>query len=344
MADIDILMMGGRRAGKTSVLAAMDKCCKEVLSGDSMLRLVCREGSVELTLKKTELSDYFLDPRYTKSRKFEPDLAPTTGASPFEYECKVNGRSSGFTLRFTDVPGEHYEDPEKRSELEEMVSRSQILLIAIDSPHMMERTGAASEELNGYCRYHEEFNRVPEITDFLKVAFQSNEKIRSQGKLVIFVPLKCEKYYYRGEMERLRETVKKGYEDLFRVLASPGINERCTVAIAPILTLGGAEFFKFKKDSYVGEYNYVENAALRPYLPKYCEQPLFLTLQYVVSLARKRAEGKFVLFRLAGEIFGNQAKLEDLKSCETNIKNKIETDAALGFAIVQDPIKMLGGL
>lgn len=341
MADINVLMMGGRRAGKTSILAAMDRCCKEILSTDELLRVVCQAGSVEVMLKITELSDYFTDPRYTKSRKFVPDVNPTGSANTFEYECKVKGRPSGFTLRFTDVPGEYYEEPDKRSDMEDMVRKSQVLMIAVDSPHLMESTGDKSESVNGYCCYHESYNRVAEITDFFKTAFQNNEDIRTQNKLVIFVPLKCEKYYFRQEMERLHDMIKKGYEDLFRILSSPGINEICTVAIMPILTIGGAEFFKFKKDSYVGEYNYVENAAFRAYLPKYCEQPLFLTLQYVISLARRKAEGRFPLFRMFSELFGNQAKLEDLKTCEHDIKSKIMRDPALGFDIVQDPVKMI---
>ncbi|MCD7990688.1 MAG: hypothetical protein LUK37_02400 [Clostridia bacterium] len=341
MADINVLMMGGRRAGKTSILAAMDRCCKEILSTDELLRVVCQAGSVEVMLKITELSDYFTDPRYTKSCKFVPDVNPTGSANTFEYECKVKGRPSGFTLRFTDVPGEYYEEPDKRSDMEDMVRKSQVLMIAVDSPHLMESTGDKSESVNGYCCYHESYNRVAEITDFFKTAFQNNEDIRTQNKLVIFVPLKCEKYYFRQEMERLHDMIKKGYEDLFRILSSPGINEICTVAIMPILTIGGAEFFKFKKYSYVGEYNYVENAAFRAYLPKYCEQPLFLTLQYVISLARRKAEGRFPLFRMFSELFGNQAKLEDLKTCEHDIKSKIMRDPALGFDIVQDPVKMI---
>lgn len=341
MADISVLMMGGRRAGKTSILAAMDKCCKEILSTDAQLQVVCQAGSVEVMLKITELSDYFTDPRYTKSRKFIPDVNPSCNESTFEYECKVKGRPSGFTLRFTDVPGEYYADYDRKSEVEDMVRKSQVLMIAVDSPHLMESTGDSSESVNGYCRYHEQYNRVAEITDFFKTAFQNNEDMHSQNKLVIFVPLKCEKYYFRHEMERLHDMIKKGYEDLFRFLSSPGINEICTVAIMPILTIGGAEFFKFTKGSYVGEYNYVENAALRSYLPQYCEQPLLLTLQYVISLARRKAEGKFLLFRMFSEVFGNQAKLEDLKNCEHDIKSKIMRDPTLGFDIVQDPIKMI---
>ncbi len=343
MADINALMMGGRRAGKTSIMAAMDECCKAVLASDRLLELMTHEGSIEITMKKTELSDYFTDPRYLKSRKFTPDLNPSSASGVFEYECRVGGRSSGFTLNFTDVPGEMYEDASRIPEVEELMGKSQVMIIAIDSPHMMERTGDASEELTGCCKYHESFNRVPEITDFFKTAFQSGKELCSQNKLVILVPLKCEKYYYRNEMKKLYDTILKGYEELLRFLASPGICDICTVAVAPILTLGGAEFFKFVEGkSYVGEYNYVEDRARRAYLPKYCEQPLFLTLQYVISLARRRAEGRFALFRMFSEVFGNKAKLEDLKACEASIRDKIMTDRESGFCVIQDPVKMLG--
>lgn len=340
MADINVLMMGGRRAGKTSVLASMDECCKNVLASEELLKLVTNEGSITLSNKKTELSDYFTDPRYLKSMKFEPDLNPSDAETVFEYECLVGGKGAGYTLRFQDVPGEWYEDPEYEADVKKRMKDSHIFLIAIDSPHMMECISEA-EKLDGYCRYHEEYNRVSEITNFFKTAFQNSGNSRNEKKLVIFVPLKCEKYYYRNEMKKLYDTIRKGYGDLLRVLASPGICEICTVAVMPILTLGGAEFFKFSKGTYVGEYNYVEDKALREYQPKYCEQPLLLSLKYVVSLARAQSEGKLPPLRLFSEIFGNRAKLDALKECESAIRHKIMTDSEKGFGLLQDPDRIL---
>ncbi len=341
MADINVLMMGGRRAGKTSVLAAMDECCKNVLASDELLKLVTNEGGITLSMKKTELSDYFTDPRYLKSMKFEPDLNPSNVETVFEYECLVGDKDSGYTLRFQDVPGEWYAQPEFEPDVKERMKGSHIFLIAIDSPHMMERTGDAGEELNGYCKYHEEYNRVPEITNFFKTAFQNSENSQNEKRLVIFVPLKCEKYYYRNEMKKLYDTIRTSYKDLLRILASPGICDICTVAVMPILTLGGAEFFKFSKGTYVGEYNYVEDRAKRAYLPKYCEQPLLLSLKYVVSLARSQSEGKIPPLRIFSEIFGNRAKLDALKECESAIRDKIMTDPEKGFGLLQDPDRIL---
>ena len=85
----------------------------------------------------------------------------------------------------------------------------------------------------------------------------------------------------------------------------------------------------------------MEDKAQRAYLPKYCEQPLFLSLQYMISLARRESEGKLVLFLKLSELFGNRAKLEDLKACADGIRDRILIDPEKGFGVIQDPVKML---
>ena len=329
MADINVLMIGGRRAGKTSVLAAMDRCCNELLASVPNINVSCTDGGVNLTLKENELEHYF-SKRYMKNMVFTPDLNPSVTSDTYTYEVNVNNRDSGCTLNFTDFPGEWLNSDEKQEELQNMLDISQIVIITIDTPHMVE----SIDDATMVGKYHYEFNRVPEITRFFKKAFQASKKER----LVLFVPLKCEKYYYRNKMKTVNETLKIGYSELLDFLANDEIKELCTVGIVPILTLGGAEFFKFSENGYAGKYSYVQDAALRKYSPKYCEQPLFWTLNFLIKMAKKNKEHQGRFSRWFKETFFNAAKMTDLAACEQTIEQLIETDHGLGFEIIQNPI------
>lgn len=331
MADINVLMMGGRRTGKTSVLAAMDSCCNSILSSVENLSVLCTEGGSDLTVKKNELKMYFTE-KYMRRKTFVADIAPTDAQPTYKYEVRVNARDVGYSLMFQDFPGEFFARADKQSWLQEQVNESQIIIITIDTPHLVEDI----DKTVGVGKAHASFNRVDEITHFFKTAFQSI----SDSRLIIFTPLKCEKYFYRNRMGEVNRLVKQGYGELFDFLSAGGVNDICTVAIAPILTLGGAEFFKFGDDGYAGIYNYVQDAQLCKYNPMYCEQPLFLTLQYLISMAKKQSESQNAISRWFQQKFMGKAKLDDLKNCERIIKNNLCTDASKGFEIVQDPLGM----
>ncbi|MBR1969107.1 MAG: hypothetical protein IKA17_01995 [Clostridia bacterium] len=329
MADINVLMMGGRRAGKTSVLAAMDQCCNELLATIPNLSVSCKDGGVNLTLKKNELEHYFTQ-RYMKNMMFTADVNPSVTPDTYTYEVNVNNRDSGYTLNFMDFPGEWLFSADKQDELQKMVDMSQIIIITIDTPHMVE----SIDEATKVGKYHSEFNRVPEITRFFKNAFQKSK----QERMVLFVPLKCEKYYYRNKMNIVSQTLKNGYSELLSFLANDEIKELCTVGIVPILTIGGAEFMKFNDNGYAGIYSYVEDLSLRKYNPKYCEQPLFFTLNYLIKMAERNKLQQGKISRWFKETFTNAAKLADLIDCKETLEKLIETNPEMGFEIIQNPL------
>ena len=211
-----------------------------------------------------------------------------------------------------------------------MFNESHIIIITIDTPHMVEKTEKSTE----FGKYHLEFNRVPEITRFFKTAFQGT----MEERMVLFVPLKCEKYYYRNKMAMVNETLKKGYSDLLNFLTNDDLKDLCTVGIIPILTLGGAEFYEFNDNGYAGIYNYLSDVSLRKYAPEHCEQPLFYTLYYLIKIAEYNQLKKSKIIRWFSEKFTNTAKLNDLVSCKETIGCLIKKDKALGFELLQNPL------
>lgn len=346
--EINILMMGGRRAGKTSILAAVDECCTKTLVGNENIKINVKLGGSQLHVKQTELKMYFLDPRYIEKNEFVPDLNPSDNIEEYVYEVCV--KNSKYVFRFTDLPGEVFspkrsgEDikiTELREKLPKIVAKNHVLMIAIDTPHLMEYP---HNDINGICEYHTEFNRSDIITDFIKDNFLATGKIKRKDiddKLIIFVPLKCEKYLYNGKMKDIPDCVRKGYDDLLSHFASPGPKEKFSSVIDPILTIGGAEFYRFDDDARAtGRYNYVYDPALRHYHPQYCDSPMFLILLYMIQIAKSGKQRQNGLVRFFGEKFGKQASLNDLISVENDIKSMLNSNKPEGFDVIQDPIGM----
>lgn len=345
--EINILMMGGRRAGKTSILAAVDECCTKTLVGNENIKINVKLGGNQLHVKQTELEMYFTDPRYTKKNEFIPDLNPSSAREEYIYEASI--KNSKFTFNFTDVSGEVFfpEQPgeditltDTRKKLPELVAKNHILIIAIDTPHMMEYPHS---DISGICKYHTEFNRSDIITGFIKDNFLATGKKKRKDiddKLIVFVPLKCEKYFYNGKMKDIPDYVRRGYADLLSHFASPGPKEKFSVVINPILTIGGAEFYRFDDDARAtGRYNYVYDPALRHYHPQYCDNPMFLILLYMIQIAKSGKQRQNGLIRFFGEKFGKQASMNDLVSVENDIKLLLNNRSE-GFTVIQDPIGM----
>ncbi|MCD7957500.1 MAG: hypothetical protein LUG93_17505 [Lachnospiraceae bacterium] len=337
-AKIKILMVGGRRAGKTSILASMIKCAQEVTAATS-IAIGVDSGAGDLSFKQAELESYFMD--YEEGESFEPDLSPNNDDKQYEFSVKVNGRNTGFQLAFTDIPGEWLvSEPQK---VDSLLSESAVVIIAVDSPHLMEK----EDKKFGYGRYHKEFNRVDELTNYFKSGLQGgNSKIA--GRLVIFVPIKCEKYFWlttpsgketdavtrNNQMMKLNEKIKAGYRELFDHFSTPALKNVVSVAIAPVITIGGAEFYRFRTESYVGEYCFVMDPAKRAYAPRYCEQPLLLVLDFLLKTAADNKRKQNIFARLYGNLTG-MAGLADLQSCEAQISKMINSNPYLGFERLQ---------
>lgn len=331
MADINVLMVGGRRTGKSSMLAAMDKCCVEKLDDMPGVDVVCTSGSSMLCDKINELNDYFELPQYQEQNFFKPDDTPSDNSAEYEYEIRLNAHATGFTLRFHDAPGEFYDKPEHREKVEKLVRNSQVFLIAVDTPHLLEEQDEVTEIGAG----HKFFNRPDEITRLMKTAFTTSR----QHRLVLFVPMKCEKYYYAKKMDKVREAVHRGYADLIAYLKSAQINQMCTIAITPILTIGGAQFFRFGGDvRNIGQYRYL-GGEQRKYDPRYCEQPLLMVLRYVISVAQASRNSQNPLIRWMQERLGRRASLKDLLDNKKEIESHMILDQQLGFEVLQDTLK-----
>ena len=115
MADIKVLMMGGKRAGKTSIMAAMERCCDDVTGSVQDITVYCEEGSTHIADKQVELHQYF-EGELGAEYFLTPDNGPSSAPEHFEFHVTIGERASGYSLNFTDVPGEYYQNPQHQDE------------------------------------------------------------------------------------------------------------------------------------------------------------------------------------------------------------------------------------
>lgn len=289
--DIQVMMLGARRVGKTSVLASMINQFNNVTDGTNLI--LTKENSARAVDDALDsMKSLFLNnPSYCDEVKM--DTLPTSGFEQFDLrlsiarpvsksnEDKKKGRSR--IIRFQDCAGEWISNYTNKEEISIKVEKSDVIIIAIDSVLLMEKK-----------RKYNKQNAVENVTNFIKENLRPEEGANNH-KMVLFVPLKCEKYYWQDKnkqskyfgrrMNELNQAVKEEYDDLFSFFQKPNYKQYFDVAIIPILTIGEIEFFKFTVDKDASEVGtkdiiYRYNNEKPAFSPKYCEQPLIYTLLF----------------------------------------------------------------
>lgn len=329
--DINIFMVGGRRCGKTTVITSLWNNADKTLSGTNLS--LTTSNSLMNTLQETfDLSEsYFDDPDMESFVKVSDDNA-TFELKRYEFNLQVAGKKTGIHIQFTDVPGEFFDNPEHYEATKNEIRKSHAIIFAIDTPCLMENM-----DERGFGKRHVQNNKPENITHFIKDQLNV-ESIAD--RLLLFVPIKCEKYYYRREMPQVVEAVRNGYRELLEFIASPNLKEHCTAAVLPILSLGGLKFFGFENDSISltagQEYIYHANCGNEAkYQPLYCDQPLLYTIAYILKTTKGYRNGP--LWSLRNALF-NTVDGKTLRNELVPLTKKICRDEKEGFVLLQDPL------
>lgn len=307
-ADFTVLMLGQRRSGKSSVLASMvsgmQKLCVETgfafrADPDTQLLMDSKQSELRLIFSKFGVDECFNTMNLTKE-------SATT--QPFRYLLGLTGRDdprNDKIIDFIDIRGEDLTQS-LDGKFEEYLKSSSVIVIAVDSPALME-----NKQDNGVGKYHDSVNLPVAIYQSIVEADNNiRRKLkRSQAeispKLILFVPLKCEKYYYSNRMDELKDSVKNGYKNLFNFFEA---KTEYTVAITPILTLGDVIFDHYGTKTLPNGKEVIsmlgdEKSAVMAAMPaepmyrfrnqtprfsaKYCEQPLMYLLSFVNCVINK---------------------------------------------------------
>lgn len=351
---INVMMFGGRRCGKTSVIAAMKKCFENTYGdNDITISLPEQNKSAVISDKYTEIEGYFN--RQTQGIVFDSSGTSTAELNEYKLRVSLKNKSTGsIILSLCDYPGEWLDsgNADKQQLLSKRMESCRIILIAVDTVFLMEKTNSNKSDAIGI--YNENRNYSRKVADMVKESFKVNNG--EEPKMVMIVPLKCEKYYNHGQMQLVNEKIHAAYKLLFDFLGGSNKN-KYEVVIAPILTLGAntAEFARFErnKDAEIELdpnlkipaktlYNFVNVNC--EYSPQYCEQPLLYSLSYLIDQIEKlkRAEKNnapwyMKIYLKLKEYFGDIASAEDFLRVKNEITGKIK-EKGDGYEIVSDPL------
>lgn len=236
MADVlKVLMMGGQRAGKTSMLAGLIETMthgkvKDIIdvkditeSKPASLKLIKSIECLKWNLLSSYGKTYLIDEE--KSGEFEE----------FMLEISIPNTDNKMSIQFSDVSGEYYDMGRTHDEeVRKRVKEYDVFLIAIDTPNLMEAINSDNKLCNEAI--NNSYNHVNDIYTFLS---EIDDKDGADAKLVIFVPLKCEKWAKEGKINQVVERVKTVYEPSLHALSQ---YTNVEVDIMPIQTVGNIVF------------------------------------------------------------------------------------------------------
>lgn len=321
-ATMKACMMGPRSVGKTTVLTSVFFDSSKSFAHTNLKFVADEETQDLMSTRHIELLHVF-DERRSVHDVPEVGLSATNQIHTFRYEFGLKNKKTCVDLEIKDFPGEFVEDPLYQDEIRTFVNESNTIIIALDTPHLMERGG----------EYNEAKNKVSIISDFLL-----EQLIRMEGdKLILLVPLKCEKYFYEKRIEEVSDAVEKAYRVLIGKIKEEYV-QRVTCAITPILTMGGVVFDSLDESSLTPD-GYPVAARYRFYerhpefAPMFCAQPLYYLLSYVTrQYEENKSKGNF-FSRMFSALFNLFSSDIDLLN-ELKAMNKYRLTDKNGYRII----------
>lgn len=339
---INILMLGGKRCGKTTVLSSMYGQINKALAGTNMRLEVVDQTATDLNRARKAIEEKMADFKNPLTR-VEVDDNPTSAMKTYNFKLFMGNKA--FPFKIHDIPGEWLTDNHQR-EVQSLIKESQVIIIAIDTPYLF-----AKMTSKGYGIYHEEYNKPAEIANFFK---NSLSKEYIQDRMILFVPIKCERYYHltncpklnvyqRNYMQELVDAIGCGYQDLLGYLRSEAaLRNNTTLAITPILSAGGIDFVRFRKDEKTGKIVslYQEPEFLKEYeqgySPKFCEQPMIYALLYILMQEQQRERPAFGMGGIFRGVSSDQIT-EAVNTLRKKLKRNTGNYAEDGFYFIQNP-------
>lgn len=289
-----VLMMGPRRCGKTSVLTSINRCTKQVSANSSIVCVPRGEFKSFFIKKEEELIDFANNPaNFLNGANGNSGISATSEISFYDFVLyHPKNKKNIFMLRFIDANGEFYRDfPEEMSRL---VKESDMIIVAIDTPALMMENQSLANKMNGYNYINDYFGEL------------ELEEGTNTTKLVLFAPLKCEYLYRRDEdmdsncfMNSVVQQIQIEYKQMIDKLSNKDFKDLISIAVTPILTIGGVKFISYETDEN-SEYkkdkeglalaNYIVDTKYSGYHPLYCEQPIYYLLAYMNNLLLETKE------------------------------------------------------
>lgn len=233
MADVNVIMLGGKRVGKSTILAGIIETLG--LSGSLSSHFICEDSTDYGVYGKFSIKEKYKNLKALLRHRSEETIFMTRGLGDskiqkYNLALRLSDKPGKLMVDFYDVPGE-FTNPQKlefQSEMLPLISDCDVFIVGIDTPYLMECPRSVNDAHN-------------RITD-LEVALQNIiVKDSIDLKMVMFVPLKCEKWLQNGEIYKVVSKVEECYDTLLSTLSAyPSM----VVSILPIATVGGIRYKK----------------------------------------------------------------------------------------------------
>ena len=244
----------------------------------------------------------------------------------FNFGIGLPFKKSAFKLTFRDYPGGWVKD--KPEEVASYIRQSDVIFWAIDTAALVENGG----------KYSETINSILTITDFFKHALE--ELPVNQKKLILLVPIKCEKYMKEYEdRKKLRLLVEDKWTGFINLIKSADpASERFAIAITPVQTLGSVKYaYTDDADPASPKFVFVRTSKDHPYQPKRVEQILFYSLAFLVRRymqikEHRMSKWEWIIYRLR-EIFGGKPDQYFGAAAITLVREQCQ-DESEGFKIL----------
>lgn len=236
MANLKVLMMGGRRCGKTSALASLfDQMIhgktNEFLTVCDKTILETKDGEKQDSLmsKRLELEQFISK---GKNNTFLADANPTRNFWKYVLQLQIPGTDKRMDIEFIDGNGEFFEAGGKHhNETVAFVKECDVFVVIVDTPYLMAGSKVEAESANVIDSIH---------TFLMQIDSQNGRK----SKQVIFVPIKCEKWVKEGKIDDVVKAVEKKYDATIKDLKASNKTE---ISIVPIETAGDIVFAELKE-------------------------------------------------------------------------------------------------
>lgn len=208
--EIPITMLGARRVGKTSFLAATWSAFNKGLFSETSLRLrPDSETSAQLETRLEELMRVAETMKLSGEFGIRADQVGAEKVYTFRLspsEDYIIRKTPVIKLTFRDYSGELL--VKGRDDVKKWLKESLGTVIAIDAVALME---SARENWDWLHDYH---NKPDYVAQILDDALGKSK----MAHLVLFVPIRCEEYLRRDGGDELIDRIKSSYQQAFDVL------------------------------------------------------------------------------------------------------------------------------
>lgn len=242
MANLKVLMMGGRRCGKTSLLSSLfdqmihTQQLNNILTVSDKTILETKEVNV-ITEKQESLSNKKLELQAFlstyKASDFLVDKGPTRHFWNYNMQVSLAGTNKTMNIEFRDSAGEFFDHGGKHTpEILDYLKDCDVFVIVVDTPYLMQDDVIACAA-----------NVIDSIHSFI-TSIDDYSSDKQGAKLVLFVPIKCEKWIHEGKIEDVKKRIHELYAPTISHLQKRNNTE---VSIIPVQTAGDIAFSKMRK-------------------------------------------------------------------------------------------------